>query len=237
MPFDIGGFVYDSTFIQDYGKSGIITDGLVLYLDAGFAESYPKGGTTWYDLSGNSNHGTLTNGPTYSSVNGGGIVFDGSNDYVSAPTSNFATLNKFTAMVWTKSATSTWNSTGSILSKREQFIIHNNQGTTTINYYVRLSGGWSYVAYTHSNITSWNLYTMTYNAGSIKIYLNGSLVTSGTVGSPILSDTGNVFIGWDDGISGRYYAGNTGTVLLYTKDLSSTEITQNYNATKGRFGL
>ena len=59
----------------------IIEDGLVLCLDAANINSYPKSGTTWSDLKG-SNDGTLTNGPTFSSANGGCIVFDGSNDYV-----------------------------------------------------------------------------------------------------------------------------------------------------------
>lgn len=62
MPIDISGFTYDSDFIEKYGRAGIITNGLILHLDAGLAESYPKGGTTWYDLSGNNNHGILTNG-------------------------------------------------------------------------------------------------------------------------------------------------------------------------------
>ena len=60
----------------------IITQGLVLALDAADRNSYPGTGTAWTDLSGNGNNGTLTNGPTYNSANGGSIVFDGSNDYV-----------------------------------------------------------------------------------------------------------------------------------------------------------
>ena len=61
----------------------IVTDGLVLYLDAANTKSYPGSGTTWTDISGKSNNGTLTNGPTFDSGNKGTIVFDGSNDYVS----------------------------------------------------------------------------------------------------------------------------------------------------------
>ena len=60
----------------------VVEDGLVLALDAGNTKSYPGSGTTWTDLSGNGNNGTLTNGPTYSSSNGGSIVFDGVNDFV-----------------------------------------------------------------------------------------------------------------------------------------------------------
>ena len=63
----------------------ITESGLVLALDAGNLKSYPTTGTTWTDLSGRGNTGTLTNGPTYSSANGGSIVFDGVNDYVTVP--------------------------------------------------------------------------------------------------------------------------------------------------------
>ena len=64
----------------------IITDGLVIALDAANTKSYPGSGTTWSDLSGNSNNGTLTNGPTFNSRNGGSIVFDGVDDYVTLGT-------------------------------------------------------------------------------------------------------------------------------------------------------
>ncbi len=64
-------------------NSQVVKDGLVVCLDAGNPKSYPGTGNTWYDLTINGNNGTLTNGPTFSSINGGGIVFDGINDYVS----------------------------------------------------------------------------------------------------------------------------------------------------------
>ena len=60
----------------------IVTDGLVFCVDAGDKMSYPGAGTTWTDLSKNRNNGTLTNGPTFDSANGGSIVFDGTDDYV-----------------------------------------------------------------------------------------------------------------------------------------------------------
>jgi len=62
----------------------VVQDGLVLNLDASKFYSYSRSGTTWTDLSGNGNNGTLVNGPTFSSANGGSIVFDGSNDYMTS---------------------------------------------------------------------------------------------------------------------------------------------------------
>ena len=76
----------------------VVTDGLVLCLDAGNVKSYPGSGTTWTDLSGKGNTGTLTNGPTYSSANGGSIVFDGVDDRVSG--TSFNTGQNFTINAW-----------------------------------------------------------------------------------------------------------------------------------------
>ena len=77
----------------------IVTDGLALCLDAGNTKSYSGSGTTWNDLSGNGNTGTLTNGPTYSSDNGGSIFFDGTNDYVSL-VDNLGDPQQFTIEFW-----------------------------------------------------------------------------------------------------------------------------------------
>ena len=71
----------------------IVTDGLVLCLDAANKRSYPGTGTTWTDRSANGNNGTLTNGPTFDSANGGSIVFDGTNDYVTTTKNNLDTLS------------------------------------------------------------------------------------------------------------------------------------------------
>lgn len=65
-----------------YTGPNIVTDGLVLYLDAANTKSYPGSGTTWNDLSGNGNNGTLINGYIFNSIGNGNLVFDGSNDYV-----------------------------------------------------------------------------------------------------------------------------------------------------------
>ena len=83
----------------------IVTDGLVLNLDASMLASYPKTGTTWNDISGNEKNGTLTNDPTFNSENGGSIAFDGSNDYIeispNGTTSGF-NVQSFTIDMWVK---------------------------------------------------------------------------------------------------------------------------------------
>jgi hypothetical protein len=86
----------------------IVTDGLVLYLDAANPRSYPGSGTTWSDLSRGGNNGVLTNGPTFNSANNGSIVFDGTNDFIQC--SNRTTINlglTIETVIKTTSSTST----------------------------------------------------------------------------------------------------------------------------------
>ena len=82
-----------------------ITNGLVLYLDAANKKSYPGSGATWTDLSGNSNTGTLTNGPTFSAANMGSILFDGTNDYVDCGNNSSLQITQGTISAWVKSTT------------------------------------------------------------------------------------------------------------------------------------
>jgi hypothetical protein len=93
--------------LYSFYSGSVVTDGLVLNLDAGLPASYPGSGTTWFDLSGSGNDGTLTNGPTYSSSNGGSLVFDGSNDYVNLnfPFTQSSSANSYTIVMGAKLST------------------------------------------------------------------------------------------------------------------------------------
>ena len=219
---------------------GIVRDGLVLDIDAGKIQSYPRTGALWNDISGNQNNGTLINGPMFDSENGGGIVFDGTNDYTSL---NFINPFQETIIVWVKSNTVTWNENGWISSSRRQngHIIHPNQATTGVGFYIlNSSAGFTLVGtITPTSITSPNMYCITTNgSNSHKIYLNGSLqVTNTTSITRTTTPTTQTYeIAKDDTVA-RYGDGTYYLVLRYNRELSATEVLQNYNATRGRFGL
>jgi hypothetical protein len=217
---------------------GIVQSGLVLNLDAGVSSSYPGSGTTWTDLSGNGNTGTLTNGPTYSSSNGGSIVFDGTNDSVSVSNSSSLNPSTNTLICWAKSNTSTWNEYGFLMSKRDVFVMHPNISSTTVDYFYRLNNTWVSQQITVSNITVWNMYACSWDGTNINAYLNGVLINSGVKTGPLnTSDTGVLEIGRDDGFAGRFLNGNIAQVQIYNRALTAAEIRQNYNATKTRYGL
>jgi len=225
--------------ISYYG--GIVTNGLVLNLDAAKRDSYPGVGTAWNDISGNQNNGTLVNGPTYSSTNGGSIVFDGSNDYVKPPASTTLQLTNFTLSSWVRINIQNIN----------QYIVDTSTNNAFgLGYSYRVNSAnkirfWAYNANDNLNSNTtilpniWYNISVTYNDTSKlqSIYVNGIFDISNTHTSLfVVSNVTNLQIGGSV-ILGGYLNGNISNVLIYNRALSASEILQNYNATKGRFGL
>jgi hypothetical protein len=220
-------------------SSGIVTNGLVLWLDAGIAPSYAGSGTTWTDISGNRNNGTLTNGPTYNSSNGGSIVFDGVNDYVTRPS---ATLNLSAGV----SMELVFRSTD--LNSRAQGFMQYNNYPSYINFYcggsgflrwetwvdVHTAGGAIYSPSILSNNT-WYHAVGTFVNGSSILYINGANIASAsqTPGTYSSSYTADIIIGQYAG----YMSGSVGIARIYNRALTAAEVAQNFNALKSRFGL
>ena len=214
----------------------IITEGLVLALDAGNTKSYTSGSTTWYDKSGNANNGTLTNGPTFSSANGGSIVFDGVDDYIST---NYTTsLNNFTVCVWFKQV-------GSVIGY--QRLVDKNYSN---GFWIGRNGtnpnSWGGGVYEASapfgrfiSLTDgqWHFIVSKREGTTHTIYGDGITNTiSGTVSSSPLN-TSNVLIGRSDQPGIDSMNGNIAVVSLYNRALSASEIQQNFNALRGRYGI
>ena len=220
----------------------MVTDGLVLSLDAANTKSYPKSGTTWTDLSGNSNTGTLTNGPTFSAGNMGSIVFDGVDDYISGTNnSSLQLLNDLTIGAWVKLG-SGGNASQGIFEKMIN-INYSGYGITRQDDYFKFwTGGGGTFAYTNSNITyssgnNWYYVVGRRMAGNNRLFINSILQTDSQ--SPPLSDSGEVYVigRYYSNIANYYFVGNIAQTSLYNRALTDAEILQNYNATKSRFGL
>jgi len=225
----------------------IVRDGLVLYLDAGSPNSYQGSGTTWRDISKvNQNNGTLVNGPTFNSDNGGSIVFDGTDDYVSIPahpTSSGLTL-------------SFWAYIPSTLGNLPTLIGDGSQSNTIGYLWIYRSGinsiQWQFATNTvrgaisdstifSGSLDSWANYVFVadytnYPSGSLTTYKNGVLSNTGTFPNIQIPLSRTRFIGSYN--SGLYnLSGSISSYLEYDKSLTQQEVLQNYNATKGRFGL
>ena len=226
----------------------IIKSGLVFDLDAGVRNSYIGSGTSWKDLSGNGNNGTLTNGPTFNSVNGGSIVFDGSNDYVSvANASSLTNTSSLSIESWVLMNPS-MNAYGAVVGKgtsdaNEEYCLLINPSTSKVYFDVGGTTG-PYVELTSTfNSNTWYNVVATHErvAGSstLKIYVNGSLLSGATVNptSAVNDNATNVSIGCRFDGNTSLWNGRISKVAIYTRTLSATEVLQNYNATKSRFGL
>jgi hypothetical protein len=213
----------------------VITDGLVLYLDAANQYSYVSGSTSWNDISRGGNNGTLINGPTFNSANGGSIVFDGTNDYVNlSNTTSFNSTQPHTYSAWIYQ-------TGFALYN---WIIDNggsNTGTSLITNSAKVgfffNGGNSFVTSTSSiSSNTWVNISTVYSSLNVSFYINGVFNSNSSIGSFPSSSTSTVIGRWNPA-SDFYFPGRIAQTQIYNRALSATEVRQNYNATKTRFGL
>ena len=213
----------------------ISRDGLVFCLDAGNRQSYPGSGDVWTDLAG-SNNGTLTNGPTFSSANGGSIVFDGSDDSIT--TSYGPQLSDFTITAWFKSVGGGLDY-NRVVDKdyiNGLWIGRQNNIANSWGGGVRESSV-PHGRYINLPDNQWNMIVSRREGTIHTIYGNGiSNFVSGIVSSSALSTTTFAFGNWSIQ-NAQQLVGNIAQVLIYNRALTPAEILQNYNATKGRYNL
>ena len=219
--------------------SNVVSEGLVLALDAGNTKSYPGSGTSWSDLSGNGNNGTLQNGASYVSGNGGAISFDGSNDRVVIPNDTALDTQTPSVEVWVK--VDTIPQDGFFFEKGDvntQYALF--MQTTNLKWRVKPAGfsDISVTAATYINTSSYAQVVGTYTSGSRKLYINGSLVASDSTTGTIPSNSGGMSVGvygGFDGPYGFYLDGEISIVRVYNRVLTAAEVQQNYNALRGRY--
>jgi hypothetical protein len=243
---------------------GIVTNGLVLNVDAGFTPSYPTTETPWYDVSSGGNNGTLTNGPTFNSSNGGSIVFDGVDDRVLISNSGYDVGVNFSIQTWVKitrwGGGPNWNR-GSIVTNSYTYstdkgfwVACTRQAGPSQNYvetpgletfflsigadqYCVSPAPGSLSGYTNS----WfNIGIRVNGTNLLKCYINGVEPLSygcQTNGPSIISYNTAPFSLADRNNGSEPLSGSIALFSMYSRALSDSEFLQNYNAQKGRFGL
>src|SRR5210317_1199914 len=194
----------------------IVTDGLVLCLDAGNTKSYPGSGTTWTDLSGNGNNGSLVNGVGYNSGNLGSLSFDGVNDKVTINASSYTWYLR----VWRSGI-----APGCLFTRINNVVLLGTDGNLNASYpgdYYKASGRWTY-------------FTFVENSGTSYYYMNG--VQTGSASTPSIPSGNNyITIGdmsTDQGVPNNRFS----NFSLYNRALTASEIQQNFNALRGRFSI
>jgi len=227
---------------DSYPEGDIVLSGLVLNLDAGYSNSYPKSGTTWYDIKG-ANYGTLINGPTFSADGGGSIVFDGTDDYIRTSTStNISGNNPWTMEIFinVNSSESGGGRKGWMMWEGPNGQSQNTLLSVGVNSgYVEVAHWSNDTMYTNSpiNFNNWQHIVVTYDNNVENVYINGDNTNTKTVGPLNISNGLWYLASRSDSDTETRLNCKIGAFRIYNKELSASEVLQNYNAQKGRFGL
>jgi hypothetical protein len=227
------------------GTTAIVKDGLVLCLDAANTKSYPSSGSVWYDSSGLANNGTLTNSPTFTSSSLGEISLNGTTQYA-AFGNKFNYTNNITLCSWVYlTAYAAAGGDRTIMTKAESgayfLSIQTSAGGGSAYFFWEGYMGGAYRALTGTtpvSLNKWYFVAATYDGSNLKLYLNGTL--DGTLAySGNFTITSQPFcLGVNPGTTyGSYFAGKIAHASVYDRALTFNEISQNYNATRTRFGI
>jgi hypothetical protein len=251
-----------SEVLQNHHKGNIVTDGLVLAVDAGNIVSYESGSTLTYNLSGSSNStfqgtlsvdisGSLINGTSYNSENGGVWSFDGVDDYINFGNQSSLgfTSGVFSVETWvyipsswtagsqypnlvSKGATAGWDTNGWSL-----FCFRNyGDGTGySLGVGLRNTGNVNIALSYNQPANTWLHVVGTLDGSFIKIYVNGELQANQSQTVNPASNSTNVLIGRDS--NGLSFPGKIGISRTYNRTLSSQEVLQNFNAQRSRFEI
>ena len=211
-------------------SASIVTDGLILYLDAGDPSSYPGTGTDWYDQSGNSNDGTLVNGVSYDINDGGSLVFDGINDYIRTTVGLGSLYSLELSFKIAQFTSGDMRLMGAYTGNTNQF----GCGWSTTTFRMWLAGQWMNTTF-NSIINEFYTICITHESNDTKLYVNGEI-------SDIISGRSSYFsnIGFGNPFVlqyGSYFQGNIYQSKIYNRALQQYEIQQNYNALRDRFGI
>ena len=226
----------------------VITDGLVLALDAGDTNSYSGSGTTWTDLSGNQRDGTLINGTFYENTNGGYLIFDGANDEVIINDTTLARIGtgNHTIIAWINN---------DIVTEEDFIGTGTSNGDVLLMIYNQAGGGaggfrghaWSSTGSANTidspraiGTGNWNMLVQRVTwGGNIDLFENGVLTASQVLSGSAPTSTKTQFvIGCrSTGGSSSHFDGKIASVQVYNRALSNSEIQQNFNALRGRYGI
>lgn len=224
-----------------YRGPNVVTDGLVLALDAANTKSYPGSGTTWFDISGNNNHITLTNGPTFDNSAIKSISFDGVDD--------FGTINSNASLTMSQPTLIVTCTAGSL----QTTVLAKGGGGAYWNYGLRIRGS-NTVFYARQNNFdtvsptfaatpyTFNVYGLVWTGTTVNFYRNG--VFGGSNASDYSPQANNslflrIGCAWNNLTSQNveFFDGKIASIQIYNRALSNTEVVQSSNAIKSRFGL
>ena len=223
----------------------IVTNGLVLYLDAANSKSIVSGSTTWVNLTRSGNNGTLTNGPLYTGSFGGSIAFDGTDDYVAETT---VLSDAFWQANWSISAWVNFDAIGLVGqgTADRPIVQHGTNNTRQGLHLTQRNSTFYFGLYSDDmggvrTLSTGQWYNVVYSLNNTsrlrQLFVNGSIDNSSTAAGSYTGTGTNTRIGGKILAFGFLFDGFMASFSAYNRVLSSDEVLQNYNATKKRFGL
>jgi hypothetical protein len=222
---------YQNTLTQLMNQD-MVVDGLSFLVDANYPGSFLTSSNTWFDVSGYSRNGTLQNGTTFSSSASGSLLFDGINDRVEF--GNWS-ISYPTVSAWVYKTSSA--SSQGICRKNVSWAVSQFNGTLQVapgTNWTFYNTGYTIPLNTWVNIVY--VYSGTGVTGSQVVYVNGSAIWGTSSASGPLPSNGNlVRVGFDD--NNWWWGGLISQVSIYDRPLSASEVSQNFNAQKSRYGL
>ena len=226
-----------------YKPDGIIESNLILHLDASNSNSLNENDlSTWSDLSSSNNDVSLVTGftrngytlnsnPSFSSVNGGSIIFNDDAAYRKSTFSNFSG-NAFTVSMWIKTS----QNSGRLISVARSPSTYGKQMILWLLNNTKFGIYGASNSSTAINDNTWEFITIVRNSGTYKYYINQNLDVTRTGYDSKTFNSNDLVIGWDYRNNGSGFEGNLGAVFFYNTDLSTDQVVSNYNATKSRYG-
>ncbi len=239
MPINLNSNELNGLGIDLLNDTTIINDGLLYHWDANIMASYPGSGTSWFSLTSNSRTATLNNGPTYNnSTNGGFITFDGSNDSATFSTFTLGNGNlPWTVCAWVKTTTTADGlGQGSILSNSSGGPVYSalSINANRITYWTYSNGWFRIMGSSVVNNNRWNFLCWVQKSNYyMDLYVNGIMeLSDGYSASGNNNPIDIMGASW-----AGYFNGSIGSVMVYNTTLTLSQILQNYNSTRHRFGV
>ena len=231
------GVAYGSSTIYQATK-GIVQDGLVFNVDFGVKDCYSSGSAC--SSLNNDITGVLQNNPSFDKDKGGSVFFDGTDEYISFSSTGLSVGSDYSTFVWCKPDLYTsnpiilFNAGDSNDNRIFNFDIRDNK--TLVGHKISNGSYWTETS-TPLNDNQWNIVGSTYGSSSLKLWLNNQNLSSRTIGSPTGPTSDRVWLGRWVGSTAYPFKGYVSQVLIYNRALTATEVAQNFNVTRHRFGI
>lgn len=235
-------------------KSGIllqecvVSRGIQLYLDSGRAGSYSGSGATWVDISGNGKNATLYNAPTYSSTNGGLLTFAKASFHYAETNADLGNMSTWTVENWIKLDSALVAGPNAIVTNQYDLVSKLNycigsMNALNNNAYAAFfdAGGWHLTTTGQAlSLSTWYHLVGTYDGATVSFYVNGALIgTLSYAGTPQSGGKTRIARRWDDvaNDANNFVGGSIPIVRIYNRAFTQSEVTQNFNESRGRFGI